>query len=170
MHLVKPSIQYQNSYHQYIQELGDEERYPFPLDFPYEDFPNLIKRLDEIELGINLPDGYVASSTYWLINEDEILGVSNLRHTLNEKIEFMGGHVGLGIRPSLRNHGFGRRLMELTLAEARKKGITCAHIHCEKENIASARLIQAVGGFLHSEVTGEAHPSVVQRYRVNLIF
>jgi len=168
MELVKPSAHYQQSYNQYIQELGSEERYPFPLDFPHQDFPKLLARLQEIEQGLNLPDGYVASSTYWLVQNEELVGVSNLRHTLNERIEFMGGHNGLGIRPSMRGKGLGRMLMELTLAEAREKGIECAHIHCEKDNVASAKLIQSVGGVLHSEVSGPEHPGLVLRYLVDL--
>ncbi|MGX5174334.1 hypothetical protein ACUR5C_09970 [Aliikangiella sp. IMCC44653] len=30
MDLILPSAEYKNSYIQYINELGDEERYPFP--------------------------------------------------------------------------------------------------------------------------------------------
>lgn len=44
MKLIKPSIKYQASYLSYIEELGDEERYPFPLDFDHRDFPAMLAR------------------------------------------------------------------------------------------------------------------------------
>ncbi|GJM10599.1 MAG: acetyltransferase [Lysobacteraceae bacterium] len=162
--LTKPSIEYKASYEAYIAELADEERYPFPLDYPHQDFPALLQRLEDLANGVNLPSGYVPSTTYWLIKDDDLIGVSNLRHFLNPALEQSGGHIGLGVRPSHRHAGIGKTLMALTIAEARKRGIGDIHIHCYKNNPASARLIVASGGKLHSEV-GHA-PSIVQRYVV----
>lgn len=162
--LVKPSRDYESSYRDYIAELGTEERYPFPLDYPHEDFPALLQRLDALANGINLPDGYVPSTTFWLIRDNELVGVSNLRHFLNPQLEHTGGHIGLGVRPSYRGSGIGKSLMALTIAQARQRGIGEVHIHCYKNNPASARLILANGGQLRSEVGHE--PSVVQRYVV----
>jgi hypothetical protein len=39
MDLILPSVEYKDSYIQYIIELGDEERYPFPVDFDYSGPP-----------------------------------------------------------------------------------------------------------------------------------
>ena len=86
MKLVKPSLKYQQSYCLYIQELGNEERYPFPLDFAYDDFDALLEKLKNFELGKKLPTGYVASTTFWLVEKEKILGVTNLRHKLNKLI------------------------------------------------------------------------------------
>lgn len=170
MELIAPSLNFEASYYEYIEELGNEERYPFPLDFDHKDFPALLSRLEEIKNGINLPENYVASSTYWLVDQDEIVGVSNLRHELNDHIRFMGGHIGLSIKPSKRGHGLGKTLMAETLKEAARKGIQEVHIHCEKSNPASAQLIQSCGGVLHSEVAGDAHPGVVQRFIIQVQF
>jgi hypothetical protein len=74
--LVRPSTKYESSYRAYIVELGDEERYPFPLDFDHKDFPALLRRLNDFEAGRNLPEGYVPSSTYWLVEHGELVGVS----------------------------------------------------------------------------------------------
>jgi len=164
--LVKPEIEFEASYRDYIRELGEEERYPFPLDFDHSDFATLIDRLADFQAGRNLPAGYVASSTYWFVEKGEILGVSNLRHSLNEEILRCGGHIGLGIRPSRRGRGLGAELMSLTIQEAWKRGIDEVHIHCYKSNAASARIIESNGGRLHSEITEGQPERLVQRFLV----
>ncbi|AKC85484.1 GNAT family N-acetyltransferase [Pseudoxanthomonas suwonensis] len=164
--LVLPGRGYERSYRGYILELGDEERYPFPLDFEYRDFAALLRRLDEFANGIDIPEGFVPSSTYWLVEGGEIVGVSNLRHRLNERIRQCGGHIGLGIRPSRRGRGFGNALMALTIREARKRGIEDVHIHCHKGNEASARMIVRNGGVLDSEIEDGEPAGIVQRYVV----
>jgi predicted acetyltransferase len=164
--LVAPSLAYEQSYGAYIVELGDEERYPFPLDFEHRDFRALLKRLNDFENGVNIPDGYVPSSTYWLVDSGELIGVSNLRHYLNERIKTSGGHIGLGIRPSRRGHGLGNLLLALTIQKARSKGIEELHIHCHKNNEASARMIISNGGKLDSEIADGKSAEIVQRYVV----
>lgn len=164
--LVLPSVEYEQSYGAYIAELGDENRYPFPLDFEHHDFPALLKRLDEFSKGINIPDGFVPSSTFWLVDGNEIVGVSSLRHYLNERIRHCGGHIGLGVRPSYQGRGYGNLLLSLTIREARKRGIEELHIHCHKHNEASARMIISNGGVLDSEIENEGEADIVQRYVV----
>lgn len=164
--LIRPSEKYECSYRTYIQELGDEERYPFPLDFDHGDFPALIRRLSDFEIGRDLPEGYVPSTTYWLVENKELVGVSNLRHFLNERIFNAGGHIGLGIRPKARGRGLGNLLLSLTITEARKQGIGELHIHCHKHNTVSAKMIVANGGVLSSEFQSAEFSDIVQRFIV----
>lgn len=162
--LMLPCREYEASYREYIAELGDEERYPFPLDFVHDDFAALLKRLDDFSDGIELPDGFVPSSTYWLVEAGELIGVSNLRHVLNQRIMHCGGHVGLGVRPSCRGRGLGGKLLALTIAEARRKGIGDIHIHCHKHNEASMRMIASTGALLDSEVQEPGSEVLILRY------
>lgn len=164
--LVLPGLEFERSYHSYIAELGTEERYPFPLDFPHEDFPALLKRLESLAQGTLVPERYVPSSTFWLVDGLEIIGVSNLRHHLNNRLRRFGGHIGLGIRPSYRGRGFGSLLMSLTIQEAKRREIERIHIHCHKGNKASVRTIISNGGILESEGYDEGSKDAVQRYMV----
>lgn len=120
---IQPNLEFEASYREYIRELGDELRYPFPLDFDHSDFSSLLDRLADFQAGRNLPAGYVASSTFWFVEAGEILGVSNVRHTSNKEIHRCGGHIGLSMRPSQRGRGLGTELMSLTILEAWKRGI-----------------------------------------------
>ena len=162
--LVKPHLRFKESYHSYINELADEERYPLTMDFDHTNFDSFLNKLREYENGESLQEGHVANITYWLVEGSEIIGVSNLRPKLNEQIRYCGGHIGLGIRPSKRRNDFGSKLLELTIQEVWKLGLTELHIHCYKSNLASAKVIQANNGRLHSEINVD---QVVQRYIVN---
>lgn len=164
--LVLPDAAYEPSYRAYIEELGDEERYPFPLDFDHADFASMLRRLDDFAQGVNLPEGFVPSSTFWLVHGDELVGVSNLRHVLNDRIREIGGHIGLGIRPSRRGRGLGNVLLALTIAEARRRGIDPIHVHCHKHNVVSARMINRNGGVLESEIAEPGSEEIIQRWRV----
>ncbi len=164
MELILPTKEYRNSYEAYIEELGDEERYPFPMDFDYSDFEKMLAKISDFSKGENLPSGYVQSSTLWLVDAGNLIGVTNIRHRLNKEIEHCGGHIGLGIRPSYRGKGYGRKLMSLSIAKLNELGVDSIHIHCYKGNLASAKAITSNGGQLVSELPLES--KVVQRYLV----
>jgi len=162
MEIVSPSSQYKNSYYEYLKELGDEDRYPFTLDFDSKNFEALLARLDDFANGKNLPDGFVPSTTLWLVKEHELIGVTNLRHFLNSKIEYCGGHIGLGIRPAYRGQKLGNLLMKKSIDVLNKMGINHVHVHCHKANLASAFAIKNNGGELDSEIC--LKEGIVQRF------
>lgn len=164
MRLVEPSERYYLSYLDYIRELGDEERYPFTLDLEFEDCNQLLTQLNDFSSGVNLPADKVPNTTLWLVDGGKIVGVTNVRHFLNENIEFCGGHIGLGIRPSCRGRGLGNYLMQLSIEYLVKMGSQKIHIHCYKENESSARTIINNGGVLVSEFVD--NQKVIQRYLV----
>ena len=66
-----------------------------------------------------LPEGHVPSSTFWLLDDaDEIVAVSNLRHSLTAFLSSYGGHIGYGVRPSARRRGHATDILRRTLIEA----------------------------------------------------
>jgi len=163
--LILPTSKFEVSYRDYIDELGDEERYPFPLDFDHRNFAEMLARIEGFRSGEAVPAGMVQSSTYWLIDNDQILGCSNIRHRLNQQIEHAGGHIGLSIRPSHRGKGLGKILLNMSLKKAQTLGIDDIHIHCYSNNHSSRAMIEACGGVLSSTVQdGDA---VVCRYLIN---
>ena len=165
MEILAPNRNFERSYREYINELGDEERYPFPMSFEYSDFGALLEKLENFATESGIPAGFVPATTYWLVHGSELIGVSNLRHYLNDTLQHSGGHIGLGIRPSYRGKGLGKLLLTETVGKAREMGISQVHIHCEKDNVRSARMIVSSGGVLESEVVDEG--TALQRYIVH---
>ena len=167
--LITPTVEYEQSYRSYIEELGDAERYPFTLDFEFDDFPALVSRLNDASLGIDLPEGWVPHTTYWLVEDGEIVGVSSLRHQMTERLKLLGGHIGFGVRPSAQGRGVAKELLRQTLQEAKRLGISEALVICLKDNIASAKVIQANRGELESEYAVPEYSGLLQRYLVPVL-
>jgi predicted acetyltransferase len=148
--LIRPTADLEASYRAYLDELGDEERFPFTLDLDSSDFAAFLRRLDDFEYGRNLRDGRVGNTTYWWIEAGEVVGAANLRHHLNRELLAYGGHIGLGVRPSMRSKGVGVRLLQATVEQAWQRGIGDVHIHCHRSNVASERMIRRAGGELRT--------------------
>ena len=162
--LITPTVEYERSYRNYIEELGSAERYPFTLDFEFDDFPALVARLNNYSLGIDLPEGSVPHTTFWLVEDGEIVGVSSLRHYMTEKLKLIGGHIGFGVRPSAQGRGVAKELLKQTLAEAGHLGISEVLVICLKDNAASSRVIEANGGRLESEYSVQEYSGLLLRY------
>ncbi len=163
LNIIQPELSFKESYNAYIKELGDEERYPFPLDYDHSNFESMLKRISGLSTGLSIPEGMVQSSTYWLIDNHEIIGCTNIRHYLNKEIEHCGGHIGLSIRPSHRGLGLSKTLLTMSIEKARELGVKTIHIHCHTNNAASKAMIEACGGVLHSKVlVGDEE---ISRYR-----
>ena len=78
-----------------------------------------------------------------------------------------GGHIGYGVRPSVRRRGYATEILRLSLVEARSIGIGDVRLTCDQENIASAKSIIKNGGVLDEEAYMAEHGHVVQRYWIS---
>ncbi len=47
----------------------------------------MVKKEKQNHLGINLDEGYVPGTTYFYIDNDQIIGTINIRHCLNDFLE-----------------------------------------------------------------------------------
>ena len=108
-------------------------------------------------------------STYFCFDTEKniFVGAVNIRHYLNDKLLFSGGHIGDGIRPSERGKGLGTKMIALALDECRKLGIRDVLMCCDKGNIASARTIEKNGGVLENEVSEDGVPVLRYWIKVN---
>lgn len=125
----------------------------------YHDFKPYVESLEVKEAGKYVPD-----STFFCLDTERnvFVGAVNIRHILNDKLLFAGGHIGDGIRPSERGKGLATRMIALALEECDKLGIKEVLMCCDKDNAASARTIIKNGGVLENEVLDDGVP--VQRY------
>ncbi|KKK59885.1 hypothetical protein LCGC14_3029900 [marine sediment metagenome] len=133
-----------------------------------DDFAAFVQQQEDYTRGVDLPDGWVPASTFWVVCKNEILGVCNIRHRLIEKLRDFGGHIGYSIRPSQRNKGYGTLMLKLALEKAREVGIDRVLITCDKDNIASQRVILKNGGVMDSESYSEQAGRITQRYWIEL--
>ncbi|MGK5742702.1 GNAT family N-acetyltransferase [Micromonospora sp. URMC 103] len=130
-------------------------------------FAAWVARLAEDADPTRPPDaGRVPCSYRWIVEGDEVLGGIALRHTLNDFLLRVGGHIGYGIRPSARRRGLATWALGEMLGEARALGLGRVLVTCEVDNFASARTIERHGGAL--EDVRDTELGAVRRYWITL--
>ena len=92
--------------------------------------------------------------------------VNQFSHYLNASLLKNGGHIGDGVRPSMRRRGIATKMIELALAECKRLGIPKVLMVCDKDNIGSRKSIVNNGGILENEIVCDG--KIEQRYWINL--
>jgi predicted acetyltransferase len=102
--------------------------------------------------GINLPDGYVPETYFFLWNGDEIVGEFRIRHFLNDALREGAGHIGYGIKKELRNMGFATKGLAMAIEEAKKIiPEDDIYLRLRKTNTASLRVMLKNGAYIAHE-------------------
>lgn len=140
---------------------------PWVIDIDPTNFDAMIQSLEDASNGIDLRDGWVPDSTFWLIDDGKVIGVVNIRHSLTEYLRNAGGHIGYGIRPTERHRGYATKLLELSLLEAKKLGLEEVFVNCDSINIGSKKTILHNGGVADSDFI-EEDGNVVNRFWVSV--
>ena len=145
--LVKPDLSYADEIQRYKKEFLEDE----PIingSAGLNRFSTVEDWLEELKKRSNkdtVPEGLVPSSTYLGIRKKDnyIVGMIDIRHSLNNFLLQVGGHIGCGVRKSERKKGYAKQMIKLALEK-------CKELKIEKvnDNIASEKSIIACGGEL----------------------
>lgn len=164
--LVKPDIKYKKNFEKYViayKEAG--ETYYFNMyKQALENFDGYLKYLNNWLKGIDLEAGFVTTSTFWMIDNDEVVGVTRVRH---EEVEG-AGHIGYDIAPIYRKKGYGTKILKLALKEAEKIGIKDVIVTCNVENAASRKIIEKNKGELLGTVFDEEENENLYKYLIRV--
>ncbi len=112
----------------------------------------------------------VPAETYFLVREsdDRIIGMINIRLTLNQKLREFGGNIGYSIRPTERQKGYNKTNLFLALCVCKNRRIESVLIDCDKDNPGSAKTIQALGGKMVREYEDPKNNMTIQDYVINV--
>lgn len=118
-------------------------------------------------------DGYVPSTVYLAIRieDNKLVGIIDFRHKLSDFLFNYGGNIGYSVLPEERRKGYAKEMLSLMLEICKKKGLKRVLITCDKNNIASAKTINANGGILENEIADKniiSKSGILQRYWINL--
>ena len=133
---------------------------------PGADYRDHLSVLERQARGEGLAPGRVASTMWYGFVGDEIVGRLHLRHELNEMLRRRGGHVGYAVAPAFRRRGYAHEMLRQALPMAHGIAGSELLITCGQANLASRRVIEAVGGQLENEVWDEVDEETICRYWV----
>ena len=149
-YLEVPSIKRKNDAIEYI-----EEHYKYKsningcgsLDDYIDNYEYWLQKLKE-DYKREPNEEKVPSRTYFLIreNDNKIIGMINIRLTLNERLSKFGGHIGYGIRPTERGKGYNKINLYLGLKVCDEYGIDKVFLDADLNNEASWKTMEALGG------------------------
>ncbi|WP_433661121.1 GNAT family N-acetyltransferase [Nocardia sp. CA-128927] len=112
-------------------------------------WPSYLDRIERARRSIDLDPGTVPSTFLMAVDAaGQIVGSSDIRHALTERLAHWGGHIGYVVAPEHRGLGYGTEILRRTLPRAKALGIGRALLTCRSDNVASRRVITACGGDL----------------------
>jgi predicted acetyltransferase len=120
-------------------------------------FRRYLEILAEQDQGVSLPSAeHVPSTFLFAFVGSRIVGRVSIRHSLNEFLERVGGHIGYVVVPEFRRRGYATAILQMALPIARAKcaGADRVLVTCDDDNVGSIRTIEKNGGVLENVVSG----------------
>ena len=175
MTFVFPDIRYKDKATRYINEFyendseinGSGSLARYLKESTYEEW--LKRVISSVDIA-NIPQGRVPSLTYFYVREedDEIVGMVNLRLARNDFINDEVGHIGYAVRPTERGKHYATNMLKEALKVYDILGIREVILTCDKTNTASEKVILNCGGTLVSEFYSESFQQVIRKYVIIL--
>lgn len=89
---------------------------------------------------------WVVTDTFFAVDGNEnIVGIIDLRHTLNDFLKDFG-NSGYSVRPSQRKKGYATKMLSLIINVAKEAGMTQLQLSVERDNEPSVKTIVNNGG------------------------
>jgi predicted acetyltransferase len=131
-------------------------------------FGRYLEVLDEQQRGADLPPGHVPSTFLFAFVEQRVVGRVTIRHTLNDALAHIGGHIGYVVVPEFRRRGYATTMLRLALGIARQTlGLDRVMVTCDEDNVGSIRTIERNGGILENVVAGPEPGGPTRRYWID---
>lgn len=167
--LVQPDVRYRESFLDALAEYHRENRHTeLSATDLRESFVGYVATLRAQDNPVRVSPDLVPQTTFWLVDHDVYVGRLSLRHTLNESLRRIGGHIGYDIRPSFRRQKYGTVALRLGLDQARRIGLHRVLVTCNAANIGSRGIIEVNGGILGDDFAAAGRERPTCHYWIDL--
>ncbi len=117
-----------------------------------------------------VPEGRVVATQFFCIrkSDNRLVGMIQVRHTLNEYLASYAGHIGYSVRPGERRKGYATAMLKAVLPYCKEIGLTKVLITCIDGNIGSEKVIRHNGGVYESTVYEAEKNCSLKRFWITL--
>jgi predicted acetyltransferase len=170
--LVLPSKDLEMAALEYKKEHFDNQEYELHGSSLFDKIDSYSDWLEQLKNNSNektVDPGWVVSTTNFAIRkrDSNIVGMVDIRHTLNEFLRTYGGNIGFGVRPSERNKGYATQILKIALKYCKQLALSRVMLACYKDNEASRKTILHCGGILEKEFI-YTDGKTIQKYWISL--
>jgi predicted acetyltransferase len=130
----------------------------------FDSWGDYVSELERRERIVEVTEDEVPSVFLLAEVDGEIVGRSSIRFGLNSFLLREGGHIGYGVLPSFRGHGYATDILRQSLVVARAHGVDRVLVTCDGDNAASAAVIERCGGVLQDVHSESASGVPLRRY------
>lgn len=125
----------------------------------FEEYKEWLKEIDNHSKSIDLPEGWIPYTTYFLYINDIPVGYGRVRHTSSEYLENVigAGNLGYGISKEYRGKSYGNILFTELLKKCKDFGYTTIKLFPLKSNEATVKIMLKNGGRIIGDFKDEKH-------------
>ncbi|MBQ7646123.1 MAG: GNAT family N-acetyltransferase [Clostridia bacterium] len=125
----------------------------------YDEYKEWLRKEDDVSRGINLPEGWIPATTYFLYIDGVPVGYGRVRHSSSEYLETVigAGNLGYGISKRYRGKGYGSILFRELLKKCREIGYSEIKLFPMKSNDATIKIMLKNGGEITGDFKGVKH-------------
>ena len=172
MKLIEPTMEYDRE----IQAFRSEFLHPgMSMDgggslIRFANTAEWLERVEACRRPETVPEGRLPSRQFVFVREEDrkVVGIIQIRHSLNDAHLNWFGHIGYSVAPSERRKGCATQMLGLVLPICREMGIRRVLITCIEGNEGSKRTILKNGGVYESTVYQAEMDRYLERYWIDL--
>ena len=131
------------------------------------DYNNILKEIDKRKTGNHDDlDWYFDGYYYLMYDNDDLIGLGCVRNNLTPLGHEIWGNIAYGVRPSKRNKGYGTKLAEMRVDEARKLNIDEIILCHYETNLISPKIFNKIGAKYTNTVLSPYSKKTILRYKI----
>lgn len=173
--LIKPSVEHKEKYKEMIKEWQQYGGPYVPCIIDY-DCNNSVEELD-YDAVLNVVNNYSngkifdydidyfeSSDFYFIFDNEDLIGMCEIRNNLKPLGKKTIGHLACGIRPTKRNKGYALKATECMIEKLKKSGINEVILCHYSENNISPKIISKLNFTFRDSLISEVSKKEIKCY------